>query len=72
VVEPPGDHGEGDAGVEHVGGHEVAQVVESELARACPAAGATTSPNRLTSPATRMAGGLGSAFVMPAIQAQEG
>src|SRR6266545_2681024 len=31
VVEAAGDDGEGDAGVEHLGGHEVAEVVQPEL-----------------------------------------
>ena len=30
VAEPLGDHGDGDAGGEHGGGHEVAQVVQPE------------------------------------------
>ena len=33
VIEPAGDNWERDAGVEHLGSHEVAQIMESELAQ---------------------------------------
>lgn len=40
MVEAAGDDREGDAGVEHLGGHEVTEVVEAEVARPGGAAGA--------------------------------